>query len=177
MAHRRALRIEGRRDKCEQQHVWCWRGARLEAFLIFLLVFPLSVPTEFYFSFTKFSFSFCCPHVVVNPVARTGTCSCAKWRGNEGCLPYLCSQQGIKLLFHPGSRPCSAGYCSQDGAFIHGLGICPLPIVCIFVCSLCCSCLHISSVLPLEAIDYSKERISHNRSLTIASSMRLWLPF
>ena len=55
----------------------------------------------------------------------------------EGCPPYLCSQQGIMLLFSPGFKPCAAGSGGQDGSPLQGAGICPLCVcVCVCVCAL-----------------------------------------
>lgn len=112
------------------------------------------------------------------PVACTRAHSCAKSRGKEDCLPYLCSQQGIMLFFCPGSKPRTAGWVSQDGSSIQGLGICPLPTVWM------CECVQPWLFMPAHFICFAvgnhrlpRGRISPHCSLTIAAIMELWLLF
>lgn len=77
-------------------------------------------------------------------------------REKKECFPlYRCSQQGIMLLFCPGSKPFAAGWSSQDGSSLQGQGISPPPAhVHVCACSPHRSCLRTSSVLLLELIDY-----------------------
>lgn len=177
MAHRQILKEE-RGDNCEERLWWCWRGVTLETFLLLSVPLCLSLYQQSVHSFLEFFFFFSLLYWCGGfSVASTGVHSCAKWRGKEGFLPYLCSQQGIILFFGPGSRPSAGGWDSQDEASIQGLRICPLPTVCMCVCSRGCSCLHISSVFAVGNHRLQRGRISPHCSLTIAATVELWLLF
>lgn len=100
-----------------------------------------------------FLFSSCSP-VLMRPLPskrRQERAAGLSREKKEGFPLYRCSQQGIMLLFCPGSKPFAAGWSSQDGSSLQGQGDFPIPPP---PCSPHCSCLRTSSVLLLELIDY-----------------------
>lgn len=96
---------------------------------------------------------------------QTKAHSCAKWRGNIGCLLYLISaaSRGIMPFFCLRSRTCTAYWCSQDGCF------CLRPQD-LHIAHSVNACVHASTVLLLDTIDCQERGfllISYRHAATI----------
>ena len=100
---------------------------------------PTLFRTELAFSLLEFCLVFAAVVTLWHALERPAVPNRKK---KEGCPPYLCSQQGIMLLFSlQDLNLVLQARGSQDGPPLQGAGICPLPTVCVCVC-VCVSFVH-----------------------------------
>lgn len=95
-------------------------------------------------------FSSCSPVLMRSLPSKRGQERTSREK-KEGFPLYRCSQQGIMLLFCPGSKPFAAGWSSQDGSSLQGQGIFPFP-----PSSTCaCVCVQPSLFMPAHFICFA----------------------